>query len=143
VTQKTVHILHHGREIKAVAGRKLMEVLVDSGIFLRSDCGGKGKCGKCLINVISPEEEVGLKPACTLEVTQDMGIEIPETSMYSAHIISKASVNLPESFLRSDPGDADPQALGIAVDLGTTTLAVYLVNIRERKILSSLSVKNP
>lgn len=143
MTQKIIHILPHGRKIKAAAGRRLMEVLVDSSIFLRSDCGGKGTCGKCLVKVITPEQEAGLKPACTLEVTQDIGVEIPEASMYSAHIISKASVNLPESFLRSDPGDVDPMALGIAVDLGTTTLAVYLVNIRERKILSSLSVKNP
>jgi uncharacterized 2Fe-2S/4Fe-4S cluster protein (DUF4445 family) len=120
-----------------------MEVLVDNSIFLRSDCGGKGTCGKCLVNVISPEKDAGLKTACTLEVTRDMEIEIPETSMLSAHIITKASVILPDDFLASDPGIVDSRALGIAVDLGTTTIAVYLLNMRERKILSSLSVKNP
>lgn len=143
MTQKTIHILPHGRKLKSTPGRRLMEILVENNILLRSDCGGKGKCGKCLVNVITPKEEAGLKTACTLEVTQDMGIEIPETSLYPAHIITKASVNLPESFLRSDPGDIDPLAIGIAVDLGTTTIAVYLINIRERRILSSLSVKNP
>ncbi len=143
MSQKTIRLFPHGREIKTVSGRRLMESLVDNNIFLRSDCGGKGKCGKCLVNVISPEQEAGLKPACTLEVTQDMMIEIPETSMLSAHIITKAGVSLPDDFLAVDPGAVDPRALGIAVDLGTTTIAVYLLNIRERKILSSLAVKNP
>jgi uncharacterized 2Fe-2S/4Fe-4S cluster protein (DUF4445 family) len=141
--QKTIHILPHGRTIKSAASQSLLEILVENNILLRSDCGGKGKCGKCLVNVVSPEEKAGLKPACTLEITQDMEIEIPETSMLSAHIITKASVHLPETFLSSDPGDIDPQALGIAVDLGTTTIAVYLINIGERRVLSSLSVKNP
>ena len=143
MSQKTIRLFPHGREIKTVSGRRLMESLVDNNIFLRSDCGGKGKCGKCLVNVISPEQEAGLKPACTLEVTQDMVIEIPETSMLSAHIITKAGVSLPDAFLAADPGAVDPQALGIAVDLGTTTITVYLLNIQERRILSSLAVKNP
>ncbi len=143
MSQKTIRLFPHGREIKTVSGRRLMESLVDNNIFLRSDCGGKGKCGKCLVNVISPEQEAGLKPACTLEVTQDMVIEIPENSMLSAHIITKAGVILPDAFLAADPGVVDPQTLGIAVDLGTTTIAIYLLNIRERRILSSLAVKNP
>ncbi len=143
MSQKTVRLFPHGREITSAPGRRLMESLVDNNIFLRSDCGGKGICGKCLVNVISPEQEAGLKPACTLKVHQEMEIEIPETSMLSSHIISKAPVVLPDFFLASDPEPADPEALGIAVDLGTTTIAVYLLNLGERKILSSLSVKNP
>ena len=93
--------------------------------------------------MISPEQEAGLKPACTLTVNQDMEIEIPETSMLSSNVISKAPVVLPESFLLSNSESAISEELGIAVDLGTTTIAVYLCNIGERKILSSLSVKNP
>ncbi len=143
MSQKKIRLFPHGREITSATGHRLMETLVDNNIFLRSDCGGKGVCGKCLVNVISPEQEAGLKPACTLKVIREMEIEIPETSMLSSHIISKAPVVLPDFFTASEPEPAGPHALGIAVDLGTTTIAVYLLGLRERKILSSLSVKNP
>ncbi|MCP4114927.1 MAG: DUF4445 domain-containing protein [Desulfobacteraceae bacterium] len=143
MSQKKIRLFPHGREIASAPERRLIESLIDNNIFLRSDCGGKGVCGKCLVNVISPEQEAGLKTACTLEVNRDMEIEIPETSMLSSHIISKAPVVLPEFFTASEPEPADTDALGIAVDMGTTTMAVYLLNLRERMILSSLSVKNP
>ncbi len=138
-----IQLLPHGRQITAKSGRSLMETLVDHSIFLRSDCGGRGSCGKCKVNRITSNGTSESVTSCTLEVTEDLKIEIPESSMLSSHIISKAPVTFPDSFNDRTiaPGLAD--RYGIAADLGTTTIAIYLCNITSGKILSSLAVKNP
>jgi len=58
-----VNLLPHGRQINARAERSLMETLMDQSIFLRSDCGGKGSCGKCRVKIVSDNGETEKKPA--------------------------------------------------------------------------------
>lgn len=120
-----------------------MQALVDSSIFLRSDCGGKGSCGKCSITLVEPNGDKTTTTSCNLEVNGDTTIEIPEASLLSSHIISKAPVSFPDSFSRTQSQTEEKQELGIAVDLGTTTIAVYLCNRNTREVLSSVAVKNP
>jgi uncharacterized 2Fe-2S/4Fe-4S cluster protein (DUF4445 family) len=40
-----------GRQISAKSGETLFEIAHRSGLQLRSDCGGKGTCGKCRVHV--------------------------------------------------------------------------------------------
>jgi uncharacterized 2Fe-2S/4Fe-4S cluster protein (DUF4445 family) len=44
-----IYLLPHGRKIYSESGKTLIEILIDKNIFLRSDCSGKGICGKCRI----------------------------------------------------------------------------------------------
>jgi ferredoxin len=44
-------LLPGGQLLQAVQGQTLLEVFIGAGIFLRSDCGGKGLCGKCLVKI--------------------------------------------------------------------------------------------
>lgn len=138
-----IALLPHGRKIQGRQGRSLMEALVNASIFLRSDCGGRGICGKCKVNKISV---LGIKESttsCNCEVTEDLKIEIPENSMLSSHIISKAPVSFPPSFINRKREGSTEKSYGIAVDLGTTTIAVYLCNRLQGVVLSSIAVKNP
>lgn len=111
-------------------------------IFLRSDCGGKGTCGKCLVHNRLADGTTVTITACQQRVNEDISIEIPETSLLSSHIMSKAPVSFPKIFKEDLQQGAD-DIYGIAVDLGTTTLAVYLCNMARGEIVSSLAVKNP
>ena len=138
-----ISILPHGKRIETKPGRNLMEVLMHESIFLRSDCGGKGICGKCRVEMILNNEDHEQINACTYKVSEDIKIEIPESSMLSSHIISKAPVSLPQKFTRRFENVNEKECYGIAVDLGTTTIAIYLCNTARGKILSSLAVKNP
>ncbi|MCK5100126.1 MAG: 2Fe-2S iron-sulfur cluster binding domain-containing protein, partial [Desulfobacteraceae bacterium] len=138
-----ISILPYGRSIAIKPGRSLMESLMDQSIFLRSDCGGKGICGKCAVNKISDNGDHEQVNSCTYMVSEDIKIEIPESSMMSSHIISKAPVSLPETFTNRFKNVNVKECYGIAVDLGTTTIALYLCNTAKGKILSSLAVKNP
>lgn len=141
----TVTIVPNGRKIEVEPGGNLLTSLVENSIFLRSDCGGRGVCGKCRVEVSVEQEQSEMQMACTFKVVEDVAIEIPHTSMLSSHIIKKAVATLPESFLKSfrDVPDATPPVYGIAIDLGTTTLALYLCNMNKGAVLSSLALKNP
>jgi len=138
-----IQLLPHGRHIKGKGGRSLMETLVDHSIFLRSDCGGRGSCGKCKVNTFGPNGSGESVTSCTLKITEDLKIEIPQSSMLSAHIISKAPVVFPDSFNNRtfDPNLDD--YYGIGTDLGTTTIAIYLCSTTSGKIVSSIAIKNP
>ncbi len=142
-TTYNIRILPHGRQIETKSGKALMESLMNKNIFLRADCGGKGKCKKCQVKIIGENNEFALKEACRFFVSGDITIDIPETSMLSPHIINKAPASLPENFQTKFKISDTEDCYGIAVDLGTTTIAVYLCNTATGQILSSLSVKNP
>jgi len=138
-----IQLLPHGRQIKGKNGQSLMEALIHHSIFLRSDCGGRGSCGKCKVNRVTAGGSNENITSCTLEITEDIKIEIPESSMLSSHIISKAPLTFPESFNNRTIKPGQENRYGIATDLGTTTIAIYLCNMTSGKILSSLAVKNP
>ena len=139
-----VYITPHGRKIECLAGSNLLSSLAEHSIFLRSDCGGRGVCGKCLVKIRNAAGNFATKPACQVMVTEDIVIEIPRESMLSSNIIQKAMAILPASFIRSRKKDMTlPVSYGVAVDLGTTTLALYFCDMTTGSVLSSLSIKNP
>ena len=140
----SIKLLPHGRKIKAIVGERLLESLIAHNIFLRSDCGGKGVCGKCRVKIVAGDGTGRDAESCCFQVADSVSIEIPESSLLSSHIIAKPPVMLPASFLSKRVAGMSPEpCLGIAVDLGTTTIAIYLFDVIHRKILSSTAVKNP
>ena len=48
-------ILPAHRTLAVNSGTSLIEALVDHSIFLRSDCGGRGTCGKYLVQLIQSD----------------------------------------------------------------------------------------
>lgn len=57
--------------------------------------------------------------------------------------MSKAPVSFPLAYKDRFLNAACEDSHGITVDLGTTTIAVYLCNTARGEIISSLAVKNP
>jgi len=140
----TIEILPDARRIVAESGENVLETLLAHNIFLRSDCGGKGVCGKCRVETVDAAGVVNSHNSCTTVVTNDMSIRIPDESLLSAYIIAKAPAVLPKSFY-SKAGKRLTTAYnpGVAVDLGTTTIAIYLTDVERKTVLSSIAVKNP
>lgn len=124
------------------SGDNLLQSLMEQGIFLRSDCGGNGKCGKCTVNKVSEDGGRTILKSCVYMASEDMTIEVPKTSRLS-HVLDKAPLSFPSSFEKM-LGQAGPhEGPGIAVDLGTTSMAVYLCDTRKGRALSSFYMKNP
>ncbi len=141
-TRYRIHILPNELELRVNEGSNLMQLLMCRHIFLKADCGGHGRCGKCRVKRIFPGGRHETIEACRCFISEDITIEIPKSSIQPYHIIQKAPIELPKSFLGRVKNSA-ARDFGIAVDLGTTTLAMYLCNIRQSKVLSSVCVKNP
>ena len=139
----TIRLLPHGRKITVSRGQSLMTALTGENLMLRSDCGGKGKCGKCRVRKTLKNGETQDILACVTEVTEDLEIEIPETTLFSTHTIGKAEVNFPGTYTDRFKETRGQDKYGIAVDLGTTTIAVYLCHMTRGEVISSVSVKNP
>ena len=139
---QTIRILPSGRVITAEYGKRLLDALANHSIVLRSDCGGKGTCRKCQVMRITPAGEEESILSCSTRLTEDLTIRIPEEALVSSHIITKAPLSFPPWFGYKKPATADG-AYGVAVDLGTTTIAVYLCNRSSKTVLSSISMKNP
>jgi uncharacterized 2Fe-2S/4Fe-4S cluster protein (DUF4445 family) len=210
------------------AGESLIEVSAAQHLMIRSDCGGLGGCGKCLV-AVNPKENlspvtdtergiigaeklaVGYRLACQAAVTGPVKVSIPETASDSKeglgkteleetfppdpmvkrrHVsiprLSVSSGQPPRDFLThltrtvddtrllfKDPsvirtlsrpefyrGEATlvcheekgivaaltgkkERSLGLALDIGTTTLAAYLCDFASGAVLSSAASANP
>lgn len=153
-----------GRSWAAPTGATLMECLVAEGLLLRSDCGGRGRCGKCLVRVSEAagqglslpdeaeerilgarERAAGYRLACRAQVLGSLALEIPEESRLTQEVVQKG---LPILLSRLESLDTASRAAargawGVAVDIGTTTLAVYLCDLARTTVAASTSVRNP
>ncbi len=158
-----IHLATEDRQITAEHGQTLLEALIAAGIFLRADCGGKRRCGKCMVKIsgsdvaaVSPPEnsetgflgekelENGSRLACCVEVIGDVLIEIPATSRLSPEVAQKGPTILFDKLSALKPAStAGAGQYGLAVDLGTTTIAVYLCNLAAADVTASISVRNP
>ena len=129
-------------ELSAPEGTPLRDLLFEQGVEF--PCGGQGRCRGCRIRVLkgkaevnraqeerlSPEEIAeGWRLACQCAVEGDLEIELRQ---WDAAILVD---DTPFAF-RPRPG------LGVAVDLGTTTLVAQLLDLAEGKVLAVSTALN-
>jgi uncharacterized 2Fe-2S/4Fe-4S cluster protein (DUF4445 family) len=146
------------QNIEAVHKESLLIALARRGIQISSDCGGMGKCGKCLVRLSQTpietsenSDSAGFQEkqfldqlACQTEVTSDLTVSIPATSLSRAEVVEKPG------FISGWPGEEFTSGnrkegfnLSLAIDIGTTTIAVYLLDHTSEIILASGVLRNP
>lgn len=140
--------------VAAPYGKLLKGLFSDAGITMSMPCGGTGRCGKCKVTFIKgapepnsldqaflTEKEIasGVRLACRCVLDKDCiisaeGLTFDEKSM-EVQSVEISSV-LDKSFDR----------YGIAIDLGTTTIAAALIGYdeasKESQILRTASTVN-
>ncbi len=144
-------------------GTTLLDALRDAGIAVPAECGGVGTCGLCAVRVASapeptsseretfarPQLDAGWRLACALSAKPGMVVHLPESA-------ARTPVSAPSSRRRKrDPGipavregarfpDAlrDRAGVALAVDLGTTTVAVVLVSLPGGNPLAGAAAPN-
>ena len=143
------------RVIEAAEGQRLYDVLRAHDVYLTAPCGGRGTCGKCAVLVNGRPEQ-----SCRYLVHSDIAVTMPERRR--AEILHQAGelrrvandcglapdrsgkglVSTIEGAQRAIP--ADPSRMyGIAVDIGTTTVVVYLEDLRTHATRDVESFLNP
>jgi len=144
-----VTLIETGRRVQAERGSNLLRILLEAGAKIESSCKGRGTCGKCLVRVDPPESaspagsregfvvasEVVL--ACQTEVTGDLSVEVISRRFGP---VRTAPEELPAAIPPEEPLGA---GLGLAVDLGTTTIAATLIDSTSGRVLCSATGMNP
>lgn len=129
----------------AAKGQRLSAYLAEAGYPLRADCGGRGVCGKCRVTVLSGSfwadtqglalaipDQKGQLLACRAFIGDSDGVillPMSEGEGLTAHTDNTASV--------------DMQSCSVALDIGTTTLAAALVDLKDGTIRRTTSRLNP
>jgi len=162
-SSQRIQISFNEHQFFAEQGQTVLEALIDNGHFLRSDCGGKGSCGKCRVkihdsdptSISSPGEgevrilgekqlAAGYRLACCAAPLSDFSLEIPASSRLSASVLEKAPPLLLERHTISKTrGEGLKDNYGLAVDLGTTTIAAYLCDLAAGRVAASIAMRNP
>lgn len=124
-----IRILPQGQTIEAQAGENLLAVLRREGLAVDAPCGGQGKCGKCRV-LLNGQEALG----CQTVVDRDMTVTLPE---HPDRIVLTYGVS---SKLRMEPA-AEGDLL--AFDIGTTTVAAWLLDGAAGTQLACASDANP
>jgi uncharacterized 2Fe-2S/4Fe-4S cluster protein (DUF4445 family) len=140
-------------------GKTVAQGLQESGVLLNTPCGGYGTCGKCRIRfVTSPPPPVpadknhlslselteGFRLACQHTLTKHTQIEIDAGKGETALHILSDGLDLDRG-IDPDIAVSSPEepVLGLAVDLGTTTLVLTLHDLKSGKRFGLISAKNP
>ncbi len=172
------------REMRAAAGKSLLEMLRENGVYISALCSGRGTCGKCRIKVtegeipvseedrgfFTPEElEQGFRLACTAYPTGDCTIcisggagerefYIPESpadgaqediepakdAAVSAGRTVGRAVEESKTEARGEDGQREnhPGEYAVAVDIGTTTVAMQLIETGTGRIVKTHTALN-
>lgn len=126
-----VTVMPQGLALGCAEGANLGPILREAGVFLEMPCGGRGTCGKCAVEI-----EGRRTLACQYAVTGDATVRLLGDGTYMQGILDLGYL---------PPFEADPAAdgaCGVALDIGTTTLACTLVSLSTGKPLASASALN-
>ncbi|SHH67800.1 2Fe-2S iron-sulfur cluster-binding protein [Clostridium grantii] len=80
------------KEVESKKGKTILSVAEESKVKIKDSCGGKGKCGKCLVKVLEGKVseptkaekkiigdkklEKGYRLACECQIDGDVSIEV-------------------------------------------------------------------
>ncbi|MCR4655217.1 MAG: ASKHA domain-containing protein [Lachnospiraceae bacterium] len=169
-------------EFTVEPGSNLLMVLTDNGVMVSAPCGGKGRCGKCAVRILSGDLQAtaaderifskkelsqGKRLACMAVIENDLTVELlnereeemaalngeetgdypsPENSVSGLHQ-DKADIDhedRTDAFYRNEEKDPDKvkDGFGLAIDIGTTTLALCLVDLPGGKVRKTYTAVN-
>ena len=132
-----------GNELMVHAGTPLIDVLHEFGVEF--PCGGKGTCGSCKVKLLS-----GSLEADVIQQLKLQKLRLDENWRLACFCRAESDITLEigqfENIILADNSMFDFQprkGFGIAVDVGTTTLVVQLLNLENGHVLGSVSGINP
>lgn len=134
-----------GKDISIHQGATLLEAAGQAGIALTTPCGGKGTCGKCLVKLAASDEEVR---ACQYTVQGDLTVIVPAASRFYEHKILDHGVErtgtIELTIIEKHRARIVAESyLGLAVDIGTTTVVAKLIDLADGRCLDTQAMLNP
>lgn len=141
------------REVRLTCpgGCRVHDYIQSQGTALAMPCGGKGMCGKCRVRVVrgrlpvTPEDKrifseaqlaQGWRLACKAVTREAVEIVVPVQEQQGFSALAAEAADEGALSLAAD------HDYGLAVDIGTTTLAAALVDCTDGKILATATAVN-
>jgi uncharacterized 2Fe-2S/4Fe-4S cluster protein (DUF4445 family) len=168
-----VELTINGESLQAHPGPSLFEFAEQLGVHVSTSCQKNGKCKECIVEVVggmelltprsAPEEHLQdrFRLSCCTRVVGNDGEVRCHTMRRGAMRIERHAYELPLSHQKAalDPavtrrGDAilidgveidrrGGPLFGIAMDLGTTTIVLRLLNLETGELVADASLENP
>ncbi|MFW9795243.1 MAG: ASKHA domain-containing protein, partial [Candidatus Thorarchaeota archaeon] len=152
MSRKIVVFEPSGLRIIADETTTILDAARRLGLYLPSECGGNGTCGKCLVSLepashpsesdkkfISKSDiEKGIRLACQHKIRRNIHV--------ATGLATSSAKILIDGTLSSKEWDIDTgleNQKGIAIDLGTTTIVAYLLNLETGTQLAHAATLNP
>lgn len=150
-----VHFEPDGPDVVVPIGSTLLEAARLAGVDIDAPCGGSGRCGSCRVSAegsLAPlthdEGELlggagvagGKRLACRARVTGDVMVRLEEAAGRGRVVTEVArGEGGPFEAARglTEAGPTGLSALGVAVDVGTTTVVVSLVDLANGDVLAT------
>ncbi len=149
-----------GRTTLVPEGATILEAARLAGEKVPAECAGRGACGRCLVKVLGGEvpeyciegREAGapLALACQTPVRGPLTLqplaeaELPKLVSRDQHVGAIATEAFGPWPLALDPIVAAEEGdLGVAIDVGTTTLQLLLLQLRSGLVLGEAAAYNP
>ncbi len=145
-----------GRRVIASPSQTLLEIAQTAGVGLASVCGGAGTCEECRIRLaagtLTPPTLVeqaalstanlaaGFRLACQAEPLSDVKLDVPPESLTTPQ---RLQLEGQESNLVPNPLISVPNSYGLAVDIGSTKIAAYLVRLETGDTVGRSGAMNP
>ena len=124
----------------AAPGETLLSALRAAGVAVESPCGGNGTCGKCAVEIRRGQGGWERALACQTPAEEGMEVRIPHGP---SRLQVEDGAALAAGGRRFACDEARPGQLGVAVDLGTTTIAAYLHDLSTGEVLARAGRANP
>jgi len=130
----------------------ILDALMAKDASFTAVCGGTGKCGKCKIKVLDgylpvtpsdtrhfTEDELkdGMRISCRAYPTEPIQIEIKFKEESAFQVLTEYEQSETQEVIYSED-----DTFGIAIDIGTTTIAMQLLSMESGNVLASFSTIN-
>jgi len=126
------------KSVEIEDGGNLLQCIREHVADFYAPCGGNGTCGKCRVHI--PGD--GHVTSCLYHVNKPVEVILPDrTEMQVLSTQYKLTKILP-----NNPGAAVNLATipyGLAIDIGTTTMVFYIVNLLFGSVVDIISIVNP
>ncbi|MBN2214709.1 MAG: DUF4445 domain-containing protein [Bacteroidales bacterium] len=131
VTSEKIEIIETG------TGLSLLDILRKNGYPVYAPCGGKGTCGKCMVNIKGKGNVI----SCTYYPDENIEVILPGVN--ETNILISQTEYLEDLPFKNNNKHISSKPYGVAIDIGTTTLVLYFLNLHSGQIEKIASLLNP
>lgn len=145
-------VVHRGAETKRILvkeGESLLDAFIRQEIYISAPCGGKGRCGKCGVQILNgntwisdedkkiySEEELdaGWRLSCCLYPTEELEVSVSQSDESLFEAVGETE--------NTEESGTEESFYHVAVDIGTTTIAMSLIGGESGKVFRTVTSVN-